>query len=168
MPSLSLTVAILAAAFLLWLILYRGTRRLVMSRRTGLWYFKLLLKQRGVDLSRIPDAALFEIIAAKATKARVDAFVASATGTNRRGQNWRINLVRTLEVEANLIVVLMGGKAMGEQTSDAALALAKHGVIAPTNLPGRSAFTHDSFAEATRNGTLYAELSARLARQDAS
>ncbi|MET0747065.1 MAG: hypothetical protein ABWY49_02650, partial [Rhizobium sp.] len=131
-----LIVAILVAAVLVWLKRSKGNGRAAVFEGSGLSYFKVLLRQRGVDVSQIPDAALSDIIRAKITTAKKQATVAGmadATGTRK---NWRINLVRSLEAEANLMVALMASGPESHPGSDAAVALTKHGVFKPKKTAG--------------------------------
>lgn len=159
---------ILVAAVLVWLKRNKGAGRSVMFQKSGLSYFKVLLRQRGVDVSQIPDAALSDIIRAKIVAAKKQATVAGMTDSARTRKNWRINLVRSLEAEANLMVALMASGPESHPGSDAAVALTKHGVFKPKKSSGLTGMTPEQFLEATRRGTLYSELGERRAKRETS
>jgi hypothetical protein len=163
-----LIAMILVAAGLIWLKLRKGGRQGAMFETSGLSYFKVLLRQRGIDMSRIPDAALIDIIHAKIAAARTDARVASMTDTMRARKNWRINLVKALEAEAKLMVSLMKDGPEKHAGSDAAVALTKHGVFKPKKPAGLSGMTGEQFLEAAKQGTLYSELRQRQAKRETS
>lgn len=168
MTSIFLIGLILVAAVLIWLKRSGRTRRSVMFETSGLSYFKVLLRQRGVDLAQIPDAALFDIVRAKIATARSQATIAGMTDRIPGGKNWRINLVRALEAEADLMVAVMKSGGESHQGSDAAVALARHGVFQAKKRPGLSGMTPEQFLEATRRGTLYSELGERQAKRETS
>lgn len=168
MTGIFLIGMILVAAVLIWLKREKGAGRAVMFQKSGLSYFKVLLRQRGVDLSQIPDAALSDIIRAKIVAAKTHATVAGMTDTKGGRKNWRINLVRSLEAEASLMVALMRDGPESHPRSDAAVALSKHGVFKPKKLPGLSGMTAEQFLEATKRGTLYSELGERQAKRETS
>lgn len=159
---------ILVAAVLVWLKRDKGTRRSVLFEKSGLSYFKVLLRQRGVDMSRIPDAALADIIRAKIKAAKTRATIAGMADDKRARKNWRINLVRSLEAEANLMVALMASGPESHPTSDAAVALTKHGVFTPKKSAALTGMTPEQFLDATRRGTLYSELGERRAKRETS
>lgn len=159
---------ILVAAVLVWLKRNKGAGRSVMFEKSGLSYFKVLLRQRGVDVSQIPDAALSDIIRAKIAAAKKQATVAGMTDSSRARKNWRINLVRALEAEAKLMVTLMASGPESHPRSDAAVALTKHGVFKPKKSSVLTGMTPEQFLDATRRGTLYSELGERRAKRENS
>lgn len=164
MAGFILMAAVLAIAFLGWLMLRKTTRRSVIFEKSGLSYFKTLLRQRGVDTSRIPDAAIAEIIQVKIASAKKLAVTAGMSETNAGGRNWRINLVRSLEAEANLMVSLMVDGPEGKPNSDAAVVLTKYGIFEPAGSQAKGGMTAAQFLEASQRGTLYAELSKRQSK----
>jgi len=168
MTGTFLIVAILVAAVLVWLKREKGVRRSAMFQTSGLSYFKVLLRQRGVDVSKIPDAALSDIIRAKIAAAKTQATIAGMTDTKRARKNWRINLVRSLEAEATLMVSLMKAGPESHPESDAAVALVRHGVFKPKESTGLTGMTPEQFLDATRRGTLYSELGERQAKRETS
>ncbi len=168
MTGILLIVVMLVAAVLVWLKRGKGAKRSAMFETSGLSYFKVLLRQRGVDLSRIPDAALADIIRAKIAAAKTQATVAGMTDATRSRKNWRINLVKSLEAEATLMVSLMASGAEVDPTSDAAIALTRHGVFKPRKPAGLTGMTPEQFLDATRRGTLYSELGERRAKRETS
>lgn len=168
MAEIFLVAAILIAAVWIWLARGKSKRRASMFEKSGLSYFKVMLRQRGVELSQIPDAALSDIIRAKIAAAKTQATVAGMTDSTRTRKNWRINLVRALEAEANLMVGLMKAGAESQPGSDAAAILTKHGVLKPKASAVLSGMTPEQFLEATRRGTLYSELGERRAKRETS
>jgi hypothetical protein len=78
-----------------WLARGRAPSRKAMFQRYGVSYFKVLLRQRGVDLSNISDAELAKIVAAKAAKRGAtikdltDKRFLEATGKSRWSSRWR-------------------------------------------------------------------------------
>ncbi|WFS02064.1 hypothetical protein [Rhizobium tumorigenes] len=168
MTGILLIVVMLVAAVLVWLKRGKGAKRSAMFENSGLSYFKVLLRQRGVDVSRIPDAALADIIRAKIAAAKTQATVAGMTDATRSRKNWRINLVKSLEAEATLMVSLMASGAEVDPASDAAIALTRHGVFKPRKPAGLTGMTPEQFLDATRRGTLYSELGERRAKRETS
>jgi len=163
-----LIVLIVVAAVLVWLKRDKRARRSFLFESSGLSYFKVLLRQRGIDVSKIPDGALTDIIRAKIAAAKKQATVAGMTDTTRARKNWRINLVRSLEAEASLMVSLMASGPESHPGSDAAIALTKHGVFKPKTQAALTGMTPEQFLEATRRGTLYSELGERQAKRETS
>lgn len=162
MQCLFLIATLLVAAFSLWWVFYGSISRWLLFRKSGLAYFKILLRHRGVDLGRIPDAALIEIIKVKIAHTRGRSQDGGVDPQRREPRNWRLQLVRALEAEADIIASLMAEGSERQLSSDATCALSKHGVFETDRAERRPAFTPEQFAEATQRGTLYAELSARL------
>lgn len=163
-----IVVMTLVAAILVWLKRDKRTRRSAMFETSGLSYFKVLLRQRGVDVSKIPDAALSDIIRAKIAAAKSQATIAGMADSTRGRKNWRINLVRALEAEAGLMVTLMASGPESHPDSDAAIALTRHGVFKPKKSPALTGMTPEQFLDATRRGTLYSELGERQAKRETS
>lgn len=168
MTSILIIVVMLAGAVLVWLKRGQGKQRSAMFQTSGISYFKVLLRQRGIDLSRIPDAALSDIIRAKISTAKKQATIAGMTDTTRNRKNWRIILVKSLEAEATLMVKLMANGPEAHPGSDAARALAKHGVFEANKPAVLTGMTPEQFLEATRRGTLYSELGERRAKRETS
>jgi len=163
-----IVVMMLVAAVLVWLKRGKGKQRSAMFQTSGVSYFKVLLRQRGIDVSRIPDAALSDIIRAKISAAKKQATIAGMADAPRNAKNWRIILVKSLEAEATLMVSLMAAGPEAHPSSDAAIALTKHGVFTAKKPAALTGMTPEQFLEATRRGTLYSELGERRAKRETS
>lgn len=168
MTGIFLGVAVLAIAVVVFLKFRKRFRHQGIFEKSGLSYFKTLLRQRGIDTARIPDAALSEIIRVKIAAAKKQAAAAAGTDCKPSQKNWRIILVRSLEAEANLMISLMAEGPGRYPASDAAAAFRKHGVFQPAKPTVKSGMTPEQFLEATQRGTLYAELSERQAKRENS
>lgn len=164
MAAIWLIATIPLIVFLLWRILGRKVPRAAIVEKSGLSYFKVLLRQRGIDLSQIPDAALSEIIRKKTIAAKKQATIAGLNKSDRAARNWRIILVRSLEAEANL----MQNKQTLRPAPNSTHTPQSSGTPHRSKSPEMSGMTAEQFLEATQRGTLYSELHERQSRRQTS
>lgn len=157
MIGIGLIAAMPIVALLIWATLGKKARRSALLEGSGVSYFKVLLRQRGVDLSQISDAALSEIIRAKTIAAKKQATIAGLAKADRAARNWRIILVRSLEAEANR----MQNKRQAQSHSSSAASVGMSNVLDQSKSSETLGMTGEQFLEAAKRGTLYSELQKR-------
>lgn len=98
------------ALFLGWWALRIFLSVSVSPEVSGRTYLKQALKQRGVDVARIPDSAINEIVQFCLKGARGMAAMNRLSSHGRtEDKNWRANLVRQLDAHIPIIQSIMAG-----------------------------------------------------------
>jgi hypothetical protein len=163
MSALAWIMIILFAAFLVWGLIQAAIERFLTVDETTLSVFKLMIKHRGLDPSKIPDAALLDLVVTKIGEAKNKA--AAADAKSGASTDWQRYLFRLLDTDADLIekIIRVGsGKHGGSGTADILL---KYGVVEPDYPPSLSV---EHFMEASDRGTLFAELDDRIVKRELS
>ena len=122
-----------------------------------------MIKHRGLDQSKIPDAALIDIVVAKIGEAKNKALAADAK--SGASTDWQRYLFRLLDEDADLIEKIIRNGSEKHGGSGTAETLLKYGVIEPDYPPSLSV---EQFIEASNRGTLFAELDDRIAKRELS
>lgn len=117
-------VAILAA-WAAWSLLKFLLSYALPPEVTGRALLKKLAKQRGVDISRIPDAAIDEIVARHIRQARFFASMSNSVELS----NWRANLVRSLRDEALVLQEAFSPRGPLTVSHPTRETLVKYGVV---------------------------------------
>lgn len=156
-------VIILAAAAL-WFARNKAPSRKAMFERYGVSYFKVLLRQRGLDVSTMSDADLAKIVRAKIQAAKRQATIVDLSETRFLGSNWKITLVKSLEAEANQMVSMALSVDKNGSVSDQQKApeILKAAGAQPGVLP--EGMNLDQFVEAVSKGELYSTLNKRQSK----
>ncbi len=103
-------VGIAAALFIGWWALKIFLSVSVPPEVSGRAYLKQALKQRGVDVARIPDRAIDEIVQFCLKGARGMAMMNQLSSHGRaEDKNWRANLVRQLDAHIPTIQNIIAG-----------------------------------------------------------
>jgi hypothetical protein len=98
------------AFFVAWWAIKIGLSMAVPPEVSGKALLKQELKRHGVDVARIPDRALDEIVQYCLSGARGMAIMNQlATHGRAEDKNWRANLVRQLQVHVPLIQNIIAG-----------------------------------------------------------
>jgi hypothetical protein len=119
-------IAIIVALPILWFLLKLLVSLMVPPEKSGRELLKQSIRAYGVDVSRIPDSALNELVE---RNIRTSKTIASFSGDPNRN-NWRANLVRALEAEGSMIAAIMDGERGNNiKEFDAWKTLVRHGVI---------------------------------------
>lgn len=95
----------------------------------GLALLKQQLQNNGVDIKRIPEAALEEIVANKIKAAKGLSLAASISNNMPNDKNWRANLVRQIQSEVNLIPKILVEGPERNGFFDSTAVLLKYGLI---------------------------------------
>jgi hypothetical protein len=99
---------------LLWFALKIGISLAVPPEKSGREFLKRQLRQQGVDVSRIPDAALIELVERQIKGAK--AMAAFSRSVDKR--NWRANLVQGLEFQSGVVADILNGRRTGSPLED--------------------------------------------------
>ena len=118
-------VVLVVSLPIIWFLLKLLTAIVVPPDRSGRELLKQKLKARGVDVGRIPDSALNEIVG---KKIRIAKGMASLT-SSAQYKNWRANLVDSLDTEAALIAEIMSGRGNESWDGPTRETLIKFGVL---------------------------------------
>jgi len=97
---------------------------------SGRAFLKQQLKRRGVDVARIPDRAIDEIVQHCLSAAKGIAMMNQLSSHGRPDdKNWRANLVRQLEAHAPLVQSIMNGERPSLADSKIREILIRNGVV---------------------------------------
>jgi hypothetical protein len=154
---------ILFVALLVWAMIRATAYRFLTVDETTLSVFKLMIKHRGLDPSKIPDAALIDIVVAKIGEAKTKALAADAT--SGATADWQRYLFRLLDEDADIIEKVIRNGSEKHGGSATARTLLKYGVVEPEYPPLLSV---EEFMDAANRGTLFAELDDRIAKRELS
>lgn len=123
-------VGSVVAIFIGWWVVKLILSLTIPPEVSGRAYLKQELKRRGVDVLRIPDRALDEIVQFCLSGARGMAMMSQLSSHGRAEEkNWRANLVRSLQAHAALVQDIMAGGRSSPTDEKIREILVRNGVI---------------------------------------
>lgn len=104
---------------------------MVSPERSGLLFLKQELKKLGVDVARIPDSALNEVVQKSIIAAQgiAELYAGSRLQNAREHKNWRANMVRQLEAQAYAIREVMSDSPANPLNEPTQEILSRNGVV---------------------------------------
>ena len=129
MKIIILCALAVASVWAAWWIIKVVAAYAVPPEKSGLILLKQELIRLGIDVTRIPDAALIEIVNGNIRGARAMATVAKVTRNSPHQKNWRATLVRLLQHDAVVIRDIMIEGLAKHQFDESGPILLKYGVI---------------------------------------
>jgi hypothetical protein len=136
MSAIAWIMIIFFVAMLVWALIQVAFHRFMTVDETTLSVFKLMLKHRGLDPSKIPDAALIEIVVAKIGEAKDKAVAEDATSS--AAPDWQRYLFRLLDEDADLLEEVVRNGCKKHAGSGTFEVLLRYGVVEPDYPPSLS------------------------------